>query len=101
MRQTLISYKAKPERADENQELIEAVFSELQAKAPKDLRYLALRLGDGSFVHLVMDGTADGTSAISGLQTFQAFQSGLKDRYAEPLQAREASIVGNYRMLAE
>jgi hypothetical protein len=38
MKRTLIRYKAKPERADENESLIRNVFAELHAKA---LRMLA------------------------------------------------------------
>src|SRR3954471_21728157 len=52
MKRMLVRYKTKPEAADLNQRLIEAVFQELHAKAPDGVQYLALRLGDGSFVAL-------------------------------------------------
>jgi len=38
MKWTLVRYRAKPERADENQRLSAAVFDELAAKAPAGLR---------------------------------------------------------------
>ena len=41
------------ETAEQNQRLIEDVFSELQVKSPEGIRYIALRLADGSFVHFV------------------------------------------------
>jgi len=65
MKRMLIRYKAKPDRADENERLIEAVFEELHAKAPDGVRYAALRLADGSFVHLVE--TEEGAFAIPSL----------------------------------
>jgi hypothetical protein len=98
MKRSLIRYKTKPDRADENERLIKAVFEELRAKAPDNVRYLALRLGDGTFVHFVAD-EGSGGSPIPGLAAFRAFQSGIKDRCVEPPQSEEAAIVGNYRML--
>jgi hypothetical protein len=99
MKRTLVRYKAKPEEAAENQRLIEKVFEELRSKSPAGVRYMALRLGDGSFVHFAM--TEDGAPPIPGLDTFRAFQSGIKERCLEPPQANDATVVGNYRMLAE
>ena len=51
MKQSFIQYKTKPEKADENTRHLEAVFRELQEKSPDDVRYAALSLGDGTFVH--------------------------------------------------
>jgi hypothetical protein len=101
MKRTLIRYKTKPETTDKNAELISAVFAELKAAKPAGVRYLSLRLEDDSFVHLVETEAADGTSALPKLAAFQAFQSGIRDRCAEPPVARGVTIVGNYRMLGE
>jgi hypothetical protein len=99
MRRTLIRYKAKPDLADSNAELIAAVFAELQDAKPAGLRYLALRLEDDSFVHFVATEADDGASALRELPAFEAFQSGIRDRCEEMPLARGARIVGNYRML--
>ena len=53
MKRTLIRYKTKPDRTDENEALIKAVFRELHAKSPEGMRYMSLSLADGSFVHFV------------------------------------------------
>jgi quinol monooxygenase YgiN len=98
MRRTLIRYKAKPESADKNAELIAAVFAELRDAKPAGLRYL-LRLEDDSFIHFVMTEADDGSSALRELPAFQAFQSGIRDRCDELPLVRLARIVGNYRML--
>lgn len=101
MRRTLIRYKAKPESAERNAELVAAVFAELKAVQPQDLRYLVLRLEDDSFVHLVETAADDGSSRLPKLAAFQAFQEGIRDRCAEPPAPRGATIVGDYRMLSQ
>lgn len=101
MRRTLIRYKAKPEAADSNAELVAAVFAELKAVQPQDMRYLVLRLEDDSFVHLVETTADDGSSRLPKLAAFQAFQEGIRDRCAEPPAPRGATIVGDYRMLSQ
>ena len=101
MKQRLIRYKAKPDVADKNAELISAVFAELKAAHPEGVRYLALRLEDDTFVHIVETTTDDGTSALTKLPAFQAFQSGVRDRCAELPVVQGATVVGNYRMLGE
>jgi len=101
MKQTLIRYKTKPDMADSNAGLISAVFAELKAAHPEGVRYLALRLEDDTFIHFVETTTADGPSELTKLAAFQAFQSGVRDRCAEPPLVRGVAIVGNYRMLGE
>jgi hypothetical protein len=101
MRRTLIRYKTRPEAADENAELIAAVFAELKAAQPEGVRYLSLRLEDDTFIHLVESAADDGSSALPKLAAFGAFQSGIRERCAEPPLSRSAIVVGNYRMLGE
>ena len=63
---TIVRYTTKPERADENQALIERVFAELAAAAPDGLRYASFRLADGvSFVHVASVETDDGANPLS------------------------------------
>src|SRR5215213_2456831 len=101
MKRTLIRYKTKPEATDSNAELIAEVFRQLKAEKPDGVRYLSLRLDDGSFVHIVETEADDGTSALPGLAAFKAFQSGIRERCAEPPVVKGVTIVGNYRMLEE
>jgi hypothetical protein len=100
MKRTLIRYKTKPELADKNAELIAGVFAELKATKPDGLRYLSLRLDDDTFVHFV-ESESDSGSALPTMAAFKAFQSGIRERCIEPPQPGNATIVGNYRMLAE
>ena len=101
MKQRLIRYKTKPDMGDKNAELISAVFAELKAAHPEGIRYLSLRLEDDMFIHVVETTTDDGSTALTKLPAFQAFQSGVRERCAEPSLVRAVAIVGNYRMLGE
>ena len=75
MKRTVVRYKIKPEMAEENARLIQKVFEELRAKSPEGIRYLALRLGDGTFVHFSTVDTEDGIS-IDGAEMIAADQPG-------------------------
>ena len=97
MKTTIIRYRTKPDRTEENRRLIEAVFAEIHNKKPSGLRYVSLALGEGGFVHLVE--RDDDAPAMQTFEAFQAFQEGIEDRCAEPPEFAEVSIVGNYRML--
>lgn len=101
MKRHLIRYKTKPERTDENERLIKAVFKELRDKSPDGVRYMTLRSGDGTFVHLVETETDAHSDIITGLAAFEAFQGGIRDRCSERPERQEMTVVGNYRVLDE
>ncbi len=101
MKRTLVTYRTKPEKADENQGLIDDVFRELHAKSPEGLRYIALRLEDGRFVHFAITEGTRASSPLQGVEAFKAFQEGIRDRCAEPPNPASATIVGNYRMIED
>jgi hypothetical protein len=101
MRRTVIHYKTKPEMTDKNAELVAAIFAELKATEPDDVRYLTLRLEDNTFIHVVETTTAEDSSPIPKLKAFHAFQSELRNRCTELPVRNSAVVVGNYRMLVE
>lgn len=91
-----IQYRVKPEKFEENQLLIEKVFRELAETAPADVRYLVFSLADGTFCHLV----DDGSNVIQNLRAFAAFRDNGEERRLTPPQQNAASVVGTYRMIA-
>ena len=101
MKRTLVIYETKAESTSDNERLIGRVFAELHEKAPQGVRYLALKLEDGGFVHYAAIDDSAGANPIVALEAFQAFQRGIKGRCAVPPLARGAVVVGNYRMLAD
>jgi hypothetical protein len=95
---TVVRYKTKPDRADENQAFIEEVFAELNAERPEGLRYLTFRLGDGvSFVHIASIETVDGANPLAATLAFGAFQREIADRCEEGPLVMDATVVGSYR----
>ena len=43
----IVTYRTKPETADENERLVKNVYAQLAAEAPGGFHYAAFRLGDG------------------------------------------------------
>jgi hypothetical protein len=81
MKATVVRYEAKPERADENQELIETVFAELDEREPQGFTYQAFRLADGvSFIHVVIEHDVESPDSLQAVPAFQAFVAGIADR---------------------
>jgi hypothetical protein len=98
MAATVVRYQAKPERADENQKLIEAVFAELEEREPNGFTYKVFRLDDGvSFIHVVIEHDVDDPDSLQAVPAFQAFVAGIADRCDIQPVATGATIVGGYR----
>jgi hypothetical protein len=95
MRQVIVRYRVKPDRADENVSLVRAVYEELDKDKPEGLRYATLRLDDGvSFVHL-SESEAD-ASPLTDVPAFKAFQKEIADRSEEGPVVTEVDVVGSY-----
>jgi hypothetical protein len=98
MKATVVRYRTKPERADENQELIEAVFADLEARRPEGFTYKAFRLDDGvSFVHVVIEHDVERSDSLADVPAFQAFVADIAERCDEQPQPSGALLVGGYR----
>ena len=96
----VVRYTPEPDRADENQRLVESVFAELQAADPGGVRYATLRLEDGTFLHIAEVETEP--NPLSEIAAFAEFQKDIQDRCepgARP-NPQPATLVGNYRLFA-
>ena len=99
MQTTIVRYKVKADKADENKAYIRRVFEELDASKPDGLRYVSFNLADGlSFVHIAVIETEDGENPLQQSDAFKAFIADIKDRCDEPPAASAADIVGSYRL---
>jgi hypothetical protein len=97
----VVRYRTKPEFADENARLVEAVFAELAATDPGGVRYATFRLEDNTFVHIA-DVESD-PNPLSSIAAFAEFQKNIGER-CEPGEGpnpQAATLVGSYRLLAE
>lgn len=98
MTATVVRYQAKPDRADENQGLIEAVFTELDERQPDGFTYKVFRLEDGvSFVHVVIEHEIENPDSLQDVPAFQAFVKDIADRCDVQPQPSGAIVVGGYR----
>jgi hypothetical protein len=91
----VVRYTTRPDTADENEQLIKAVFAQLAEQQPKGLRYVAIRLDDGvSFVHVaVLD---DEHNPLAGLPAFGEFVSAINERCADGPTPASGTVVGAY-----
>ncbi len=98
MGSSMVRYRVKPERADENVALIQAVYAELATARPEGLHYATFRLADGvSFMHVVVETDQPGR-ILGEIEAFKAFTADIDRRCDEPPVATEITLVGSYQV---
>jgi hypothetical protein len=98
MKAAVVRYQARPEWAAERQQLIEAVFAELDERQPEGSTYKVFGLDDGvSFLHVVIEHDVDDPDWLRAVPAFQAFGAGIPQRCDAAPVATGAPIVGGYR----
>jgi hypothetical protein len=96
-RGVVVRYETRPEAAEENQRLVENVFSELNRSQPDGLRYATFRLADGvSFVHVAIQDGED--NVLSAVAAFAEFQRDIASRVVQGPDASGATLVGSYHL---
>jgi hypothetical protein len=97
MRQVMVRYRVKPERAAENEALVRDVYAELARTEPAGLRYATFELGDGvSFVHLASVATEDGSNPLAQVEAFKRFQENVGERCDEAPVLTELREIGSF-----
>ena len=97
MRHVIVRYTVKPDRVEENESLVRAVYEELHSTAPEGLSYATLKLDDGiSFVHVAA--TEEGQNPLADVAAFKRFQQGIAERCDTPPVVGELTEIGSYRM---
>ncbi len=97
MKRVVVRYKVKPERVEEHEALVRAVFAELAKAQPAGLAYQALKLEDGvSFVHVAAVSTTDGRNPLTELAAFKAFTANIADRCEEKSVSSTATAIGAF-----
>jgi hypothetical protein len=98
MRQVVVQYRVKPDRAAENERLVRAVYDELHRTNPSGLRYATFQLEDGvSFVH-VAEVDDETENPLARVEALRAFQAEIQDRCEQPPAASRAREIGSFRM---
>lgn len=102
MRRVMVRYEVAPDRVEDNERQVRAVFAELERDRPEGIRYATFKLGDGvSFVHIASIETPDGTNPLLGLEAFKAFAASIGERTVSPPTTAQLEEIGSYRMLDE
>lgn len=101
MSTVVVRYRPKSEHADDNQQLVEAVFAELAEVDPGGVRYATFRLADGEFLHIA--DTQVEPNPLGTVAAFARFQEGIVERCedGEGPNPQSAQLVGSYRFLSD
>jgi hypothetical protein len=102
MAQVMVRYRVKPERVEESEELVRAVYDELRRAEPAGLRYATFKLNDGvSFRHLAVTEVESEGSLLSKLQAFREFQQHIEDRTDEGPVVTALDRIGSFRPVGD
>ena len=97
MKRVMVRYRIKPDRVEENERFIRAVFAELEAGSPDGVRYASFKQDDGaSFVHIASIEAEQ--NPLQELPAFKAFTADIRDRCDEPPVVVELSEIGSYKV---
>lgn len=100
MSTVIVQYRAKTDRADENEAYIRNVFAELEASDSEGIRYAAFKSEDGvSFFHIASIETEDGSNPLQATEAFQKFVANIEDRCDDPPVVTNLTQIGSYRIL--
>ena len=95
MKNVIVRYETKRDRADENQKLIERVFAELAKKKPAGIRYRSFRASDGvTFVHVATIEARE--NPLRSIEAFREFTSKIDERCEHGPITLELDEVGSY-----
>lgn len=99
MNYTVVRYVIKPESVEENKRLLRKVFADLHDGAPEDFHLLSFALPDGMVLQIAAEeGESD---ALTSLESFQAYKSGMRDRALVMPEVFDAEVVGDYAVFAK
>ena len=97
----VVRYRTKPDQADLNHKLVEAVFAELAETDPGGVKYATLRLADNTFVHLAeIDAEPNPLGSVAAFAEFQR-EVGARCEPGEGPQVEQATLVGQYGVFVE
>ena len=90
----MVRYRVRPDRVDENVDLLRAVHAQVQALCPDGLRYASFRLDDEvTFVELIVGG---GDGRLAGLEAFRRYRSTIDERVEAAPELEELNELGSF-----
>jgi hypothetical protein len=97
--QVMVRYRVKPEHAADNEQLVRAVYDDLQRAEPSQFRYATFQRDDAvTLAHLSSTESDDGQTPLAKLESFQRFQDNIGDRCDEPPVVTRLREIGSYQL---
>jgi translation elongation factor EF-1beta len=97
MEKVIVRYKVKPEKVEENEQLVKEVYKQLHQEKPEELNYATYKLDDGlTFIHIAVY-NGEGRAPLPGFEAFKNFVAGVKDRCEELPVVHPVTEIGSYR----
>ena len=94
----MVRYTVHAEHAAANEELVRAVYAELDRTRPDGLRYATFREAGGlGFVHLALAEDYE-HNPLAEVAAFRRFQEGIGERCTQPPVATRLREVGSFRL---
>jgi len=101
MKQVMVRYKVKPDQTAKNEELVRAVYDELQRTEVEGLRYATFKLDDDvSFVHIAVE-TGVGQRSLADVEAFKEFTKDIGERCEVPPVVTGLREVGSFRFFGD
>ena len=95
MIRVMVTYKVKPDRVAENEELVRGIYAGLADVGAPDVHYATFKKEDGqTFVHVAFFSTSEHQAVLSNLPAFQEFQKDLADRCEVPPNPEPLTAIG-------
>lgn len=96
MKKTIVIYKVKAGRVEENEDLVKSVYRELKETETEKFSYATFLLSDGhTFVHVALQ-EKEGKSPLGDLPAFRAFQKNINERCEEEPKVSHVIEIGSY-----
>jgi len=100
MIKVMVTYKIKPDRVRENEELVKAVYDELRKNNDPDIHYATFKLDDGqTFVHIASFASQEKQPVLTDSKSFQAFREKLPDRCEVPPNPQKLNEIDSYNFV--
>jgi hypothetical protein len=93
MKRTMVRYRVKPERIEDNEALVRAVYAELAKQKLEGVRYMTLKDG-ANFVHIAFS-EVDPNPIVS-LPVFKEFTAKIGERCEEPPVTSQLTVIGSH-----
>lgn len=82
---TIVTYKVKADRVEENEDLVRGVYAALAELGDPAVHYATFKKSDGqTFVHIAFFESPDNQAVLSTLPAFTEFQKNIQERCEIP-----------------